>query len=80
MRRTIKQIRRVAIAVIGFTIIIIGVFLIVTPGPAVLVIPAGLGVLSTEFAWAKKLHEKIRTKYLNRFLSKSKTLHKNISS
>lgn len=62
MRRTLKQIKRIAIAVLGFTIILIGILLIVTPGPAVLVIPAGLGVLGTEFMWAKKLHEKLKSK------------------
>lgn len=71
MRRTLKQIRRIVIAVVGFTIILIGILLIVTPGPAVLVIPAGLGVLGTEFMWAKKLHEKIRTKFLNKFFKKN---------
>ncbi len=70
MRRTLKQIKRIAIAVAGFTIIIIGILLIVTPGPAVLVIPAGLGVLGTEFMWAKKLHEKIKSKFFNRSKTK----------
>ena len=67
MRRTLKQLKRIVIAIVGFTIILIGIFLIVTPGPAVLVIPAGLGVLGTEFMWAKKLQGKIKNRFLKKF-------------
>jgi hypothetical protein len=47
--------RRVIVAVIGGTIVLIGVILIVLPGPAFVVIPLGLVVLATEFAWARWL-------------------------
>lgn len=70
MSRTLKQLKRIVIAIVGFTIIAIGIFLIVTPGPAVLVIPAGLGILGTEFMWAKKLHEKIKNKLFKRSRTK----------
>jgi uncharacterized protein (TIGR02611 family) len=46
--------KRIVIGVIGFTVLLIGVVLIVLPGPAILVIPAGLAILATEFAWAKR--------------------------
>ncbi len=50
--------KRIAIAIIGGTVVLIGIALIVLPGPAVLVIPAGLAILATEFAWAKRwLHK-----------------------
>ena len=45
--------RKLIVAVIGGTILLIGVALIVLPGPAFLVIPIGLAVLATEFAWAQ---------------------------
>ena len=51
---TIKQAKRLAITVIGFTILAIGIAMIVLPGPAVVVIPVGLALLATEFIWAKK--------------------------
>lgn len=41
--------------VIGFTILAIGIAVIVLPGPAIVVIPGGLALLATEFIWAKKL-------------------------
>lgn len=46
-------IRRVIVAVIGGTVVLIGIAMIVLPGPAVVVIPLGLAVLATEFLWAR---------------------------
>ncbi len=50
----LKQIKRVVIAVAGGTVLALGIALIVLPGPAFLVIPAGLAILAIEFAWAKR--------------------------
>ncbi len=47
--------RKIAVAVIGGTVVVFGVALIVLPGPACLVIPLGLAILATEFAWARRL-------------------------
>lgn len=52
--RTMKHIRRVVIGVVGGTVLALGVVLIVLPGPAFLVIPAGLAILAIEFAWARQ--------------------------
>lgn len=52
---TVQQARRLTIAVIGFTILAIGIAMIVLPGSAIVVIPVGLALLATEFIWAKKL-------------------------
>jgi tellurite resistance protein TerC len=52
---TCKLIKRIAIAVAGFTVLLIGVAMIVLPGPAIIVIPAGLAILALEFSWAKRL-------------------------
>ncbi len=46
-------VRRVIIAVIGGTILLVGIAMIVLPGPAIVVIPIGLAVLATEFVWAR---------------------------
>lgn len=45
---------RIAVAVIGGTICLIGVAMIVLPGPAMVVIPFGLGILGLQFAWARR--------------------------
>jgi uncharacterized protein (TIGR02611 family) len=47
------SVRKLVIAVIGGTVVLIGVALIVLPGPAFIVIPIGLAILATEFAWAR---------------------------
>ena len=38
--------------------------MLVTPGPAVVVIPAGLAILATEFSWAKFLLGKFKQKFM----------------
>ena len=53
--KTLGQAKRLIVTVIGFTILAIGVAMIVLPGPAVVVIPIGLAILATEFIWAKKI-------------------------
>jgi Putative transmembrane protein (PGPGW) len=50
-----RKLRRAVVGVIGGTIVLIGVALIVLPGPAFIVIPLGLLVLGSEFAWARRL-------------------------
>ena len=62
MLKSLKQVKRLIVAVIGFTILGIGIAMIVLPGPAILVIPLGLSILATEFVWAKKFLEKVKSK------------------
>ncbi|MCW5574339.1 MAG: PGPGW domain-containing protein [Steroidobacteraceae bacterium] len=45
--------RRIVITLSGFTVLAVGVAMIVLPGPAFIVIPAGLAILGLEFAWAR---------------------------
>jgi uncharacterized protein (TIGR02611 family) len=54
------QAKRIVIAVTGFTVLIIGIAMIVLPGPAVIVIPVGLGILATEFIWAQRLLHSVK--------------------
>jgi tellurite resistance protein TerC len=60
-----KKVRRVAIGIIGFTVLLIGIAMIATPGPAILVIPLGLGILATEFVWAQRLLKKAKQQLKN---------------
>jgi tellurite resistance protein TerC len=57
---TYKAARRIVIAVVGVTVLIIGVIMIVTPGPALVLIPVGLAILSIEFAWARAWLKRLR--------------------
>lgn len=55
-----KWARRIVITLVGFTVLFIGVAMIVLPGPAFVVIPLGLGILGLEFAWARLWLKKVR--------------------
>ena len=55
-----KVARRIVVGVIGATLVLIGVALFVLPGPGVVVLAAGLGVLSLEFAWARRWLGRLR--------------------
>ena len=62
MLKAFRGIRKLIVGIIGFTILFIGVILIFIPGPALIVIPIGLGILATEFLWAKNLLTKFKDK------------------
>jgi uncharacterized protein (TIGR02611 family) len=49
---------RVAAAIGGFLVMLLGIVLIPLPGPGLLVVAVGLAVLALEFAWAEQLLEK----------------------
>jgi len=49
-----KKVKRVFVALVGGTVLALGIALVVLPGPAFLVIPAGLAILAVEFAWARR--------------------------
>ena len=63
MIQTLKRIKRVAVGVIGTTVLLVGIALLVLPGPAFLIIPLGLGILATEFAWARHILQKVKDKF-----------------
>ncbi|MBM4334315.1 MAG: hypothetical protein FJ108_00185 [Deltaproteobacteria bacterium] len=48
------------VLVVGGTVLLIGVAMIVLPGPAFVVIPAGLAILASEFVWARRLLVRVR--------------------
>jgi uncharacterized protein (TIGR02611 family) len=50
----IRGLKTAATAVIGFTVIAIGVVMLVLPGPGLVVIGFGLLILSAEFVWAQR--------------------------
>ena len=59
-RDNIKVVRRVIVSVVGTTVLLIGIALLVLPGPAFMVIPVGLAILATEYAWARRWLRKVR--------------------
>lgn len=63
---TYNAARRIVVAVVGATVLLIGLVMIVTPGPAIVVIPVGLAILSIEFAWARHWLRRLREAISNR--------------
>ena len=54
------KVKKIAIGIIGGSVLLAGVAMIVLPGPAFIVIPAGLAILATEFEWAHRWLHKAR--------------------
>ena len=49
---------RIGFGVVGLLVLLGGLVMLVTPGPAFVLIPIGLAMLSLEFVWAERLLEK----------------------
>ena len=54
LNSTCRTARRAAVVLIGFGVLAGGIAMLLLPGPAILVIPAGLAILGLEFAWARR--------------------------
>ncbi len=57
---TAEQVKKIFRIVAGFTLLSIGVIMLVTPGPGWLIIFLGLSLLAAEFLWARRLKERIK--------------------
>jgi len=52
---------RVVVGIIGGTVTVLGAIALVGPGPGILIVIAGLGILASEFAWAARAMVHTRT-------------------
>lgn len=66
MQRPPANIRKIVVGVIGFTVLLIGIALLVLPGPAFIVIPVGLAILASEFAWARRILKRVKKEIKNK--------------
>ncbi|WP_158642294.1 PGPGW domain-containing protein [Actinomadura sp. WAC 06369] len=57
-RGRLRPVRKIAVAVAGTVVIAAGIVMLVIPGPGVVVILAGIGLLGTEFPAAKRVSER----------------------
>jgi uncharacterized protein (TIGR02611 family) len=55
-----SKIHTIIVTVAGFVVLLAGVVMIALPGPAVIVIPIGLGILATRFRWARNLLDRVK--------------------
>lgn len=58
---TLRMMRQLFILLIGLTVLLLGIVMIVLPGPAILIIPLGLAILGIEFAWARRWLAKFKS-------------------
>jgi uncharacterized protein (TIGR02611 family) len=58
--KTMQQAKRWVKIVFGFTLLALGVVMIITPGPGWLTILLGLGILAAEFVWARTLLDRLK--------------------
>jgi uncharacterized protein (TIGR02611 family) len=52
--------KRIGVTIVGFVVLIAGLIMMVTPGPGVLAIIAGLAILATEYAWAEMMLDRAK--------------------
>ena len=58
--RSLQQAKRFLKILFGFTLLALGILMIVTPGPGWLTIMLALGVLAAEFVWARRLLDRMK--------------------
>jgi uncharacterized protein (TIGR02611 family) len=57
---TLQQAKRLVKVVVGFTLLALGVIMLVTPGPGFVFIGFGLALLAAEFVWARRLLNRLK--------------------
>ena len=62
VRFILRSGKRVGVAVAGGALVLVGLVMMVTPGPGIVFIILGLAVLATEFAWAAAVLDKAKEK------------------
>ena len=59
-RRLPHPLRWLTVAIIGGTFVVVGIALLVLPGPGIAFILIGLAILATEFVWAEALLHRVK--------------------
>jgi len=58
--KSVQQAKRFLRVLFGFTLLGVGIVMIVTPGPGWLTILLALGILAVEFVWARRLLDRLK--------------------
>jgi tellurite resistance protein TerC len=58
--KSFQQAKRFLKILFGFTLLAVGIVMILTPGPGWLTIMLALGVLAAEFVWARRLLDRLK--------------------
>ena len=62
LRFMVHQSLRLSVAAVGFAVLAVGLVLLITPGPGLLVVIAGLAILAHQFAWAARALDKAKSR------------------
>jgi uncharacterized protein (TIGR02611 family) len=65
MAYDLKHVRRLVVFVAGIKVLLLGIVMLFAPGPGILTIALGLGILATKFLWARRLLKRFREKGTN---------------
>lgn len=55
-----KQSRRILTEGLGWLLVVLGIAALILPGPGLLILFAGVALLSTQYAWAERRLDKVR--------------------
>lgn len=61
-RSILRNSVRASISAAGFAVLGLGLVLLVTPGPGLVVVIAGLAILATQYAWAERALDTARSR------------------
>jgi putative transmembrane protein PGPGW len=60
MLKTLQQAKRFLTILFGFTLLALGILMLALPGPGLLTILLGLGILAAEYVWARRLLDRLK--------------------
>ena len=60
MIKSLQQAKRFLTILFGFTLLALGIIMLALPGPGLLTILLGLGILAAEYVWARRLLDKMK--------------------
>ena len=60
IRFVARSSKRIAVSIVGASVVVLGLAMLVLPGPGILVIAVGFAILGTEYAWAAAALERTK--------------------
>lgn len=66
-----RPVRWISVTIVGSVLLILGLIMLVTPGPGILFLFLGISVLALEIEWARELHKQ-GMQGLEKLLAKAK--------
>jgi tellurite resistance protein TerC len=58
--------KRIVRIIVGSIVLLVGLAMLILPGPALVVIPIGLAILAIDFPWATAMMQKVRLRFIRK--------------